>query len=326
MTLSELGAVERESPGCGSRLMGRAADGGNGRRIQGAGGVLWRPSASGTVEVALVHRPLYDDWSLPKGKLRRGEHPLVTACREVTEETGFRVRAGKRLDIEHYDTPLGSKAVEFWAMHGSDGSFSPTQEVDRLAWMSLADAGWRLRYRRDFHMIGTLQTLAASALAASTVLLVRNARAVPPEREEAGDSRPLDAGGRGQAEALRRTLPAFGPSLLLSAGEARFADTMRPLGTDLGLPVELEPVFGEREYAASPRRGLARILELSDAGGTSAVCAPGAVIRHLLVSLAEDAGLDVREYPAVKGSVWALFFAGGRLAGADYYPALTSPP
>lgn len=74
-----------------------------------------------------------------------------------------------------------------------------------------------------------------------------------------------------------------------------------------------------------PRHALTRILELAADGATTAVCAPGAVIRHLLAALAEDAGLDVREYPAVKGSVWALFFSGGQRASADCYPALTSP-
>jgi len=117
------------------------------RMIRAAGGVLWRLPDSGAVEVALVHRPRYDDWSLPKGKLRRGEHPLVTACREVAEETGVQATAGKRLDIEHYDTALGPKAVEYWVMHGQDSPFTPTAEVDRLAWLSLADALLRLRYR-----------------------------------------------------------------------------------------------------------------------------------------------------------------------------------
>ena len=296
------------------------------RMIRAAGGVLWRTSASGAVEVALVHRPRYDDWSLPKGKLRRGEHPLVAACREVAEETGIQATAGKRLDIEHYDTALGPKTVEFWAMHGPDSPFTPTTEVDRLAWMSPADARWRLRYRRDAYMIGMLQALAASTLTAPVVLLVRNARAVPAS-QWGGDSRdrPLDAGGRDQAESLRRALPAFGPSRLLSADGTRFADTMRPLGAELGLPVATEPVFSEEEYAAAPGRGLARILELAGAGGTSAVCAPGAVIRHLLLTLAEDARLDVRQYPAVKGSVWALFCTGSRLTAADYYPVLTGP-
>lgn len=296
------------------------------RMIRAAGGVLWRSSASGAIEVALVHRPRYDDWSLPKGKLRRGEHPLVTACREVTEETGVQATAGKRLDIEHYDTALGPKAVEFWAMHGQDGPFTPTAEVDRLAWMTLADARRRLRHQSDSYEIGALEALADSALTTAAVLLVRNARAVPVRRWEGAESRrTLDPEGQEQAEALRRTLPAFGPCRLLSAGEARFVDTLRPLAEELELPVEIEPVFGEEEYAVRPSRGMARIMELASAADTSAVCAPGAVIRHLLVILAEDAGLNVGEYPAVKGSVWVLFFSGGQLAAADYYPALTSP-
>jgi len=295
------------------------------RMVRAAGGVLWRSPAGGAVEVALVHRPEYNDWSLPKGKLRRGEHPLVTACREVAEETGARAIAGKRLEVGHYNTARGPKAVEYWAMHGPDAPFRPTREVDHLVWVPMADAG-RLDYQGDAYAIEALGALSGSVRSGSAVLLVRNARAVPAGRwHGAGSDRLLDIQGREQAEGLRRTLPAFGPSRLLSASEARFVDTMRPLGAELGLAVETEPAFGEEEYAARPRHGLTRILELAAAGGTSAVCAPGAVIRHLLAALAEDAGLDVREYPAVKGSVWALFFSGGRLAAADYYPALTSP-
>ncbi len=296
------------------------------RMIRAAGGVLWRPSERGAVEVALVHRPRYDDWSLPKGKLRRGEHPVVTACREVAEETGIRATAGRRLDIGHYATPGGHKTVEYWAMQGTGGAFTPTAEVDRLAWLPLADARWRLRYRRDLYAIDALEALADTVLATSAVLLVRNARALPAGRWEGADGdRPLGVEGQAQAMALCQTLPAFGPTRLLSACEARFVATMRPLGAQLGLPVETEPVFGEENYAAHPGRGLTRILELAGADGSAAVCAPAAVIGHLLVTLAEEAGLDMREYPAVKGSVWALFFSAGRLAAADYYPALTSP-
>jgi 8-oxo-(d)GTP phosphatase len=127
------------------------------------------------------------------------------------------------------------------------------------------------------------------------------------------------------AETLRRTLPAFGPARLLSACGARFADTVRPLGADLGLAVEPEPALGEDEYATRPRRGLTRILALAGARHTTAVCAPGTVIRHLVAALADDAGLALGALPARMGSVWALFFTAGRLTAADYYPDLGSP-
>jgi 8-oxo-dGTP pyrophosphatase MutT (NUDIX family) len=119
--------------------------------------------------------------TLPKGKLRRGEHPLVTACREVAEETGVRAIAGKQLQIEHYNTADGPKAVEYWAMHGPDASFRPTREVDHLAWVPLGDVR-RLDYQGDAYAIDALGALAGSVRSGSAVLLVRNARAVPAGR------------------------------------------------------------------------------------------------------------------------------------------------
>ncbi len=276
--------------------------GDKGRMIRAAGGVLWRCAGSGTVEVALVHRPAYDDWSLPKGKLRRGEHPLVTARREVAEETGVRGVAGKRLDIQHYNTALGPKAVEYWAMQGPDAPFTPTAEVDQLAWLPLPDALKRLDYQGDAYAVDALRAMADSAVTSSAVLLVRNARAVPTRRWKGAEGdRSLDIRGQEQAEALRRALPAFGPSELLSACGARFTGTMRPLGAELGLTVETESAFGEDGYATHPRRGLTLILGLAGADGTAAVCAPGAVIRHLLAALAEDSRLGSGRIPGKKG-------------------------
>ena len=251
----------------------------DGQTIRAAGGVLWRPAAGVIAEVALVHRPRYRDWSLPKGKLRPGEHPLAAARREVTEETGIRAVAGRRLEIGHYDTAAGPKAVEYWAMRGPDAPFTPTAEVDRLAWMPLADARSQLGYRSDGYAIDALESL-----------------------------------------------PAFGPSTLRSASGTRFAQTMRPLGSVLGLDVCDEPALGEEAYARHPGRGQSRIFELASASGAAAaVCASGMVIRHLLAALAEDAGLVPGEFPVGYGSVYALFFVGGQLAAADYYPSFVSP-
>jgi len=298
----------------------------DGQTIRAAGGVLWRPAAGVIAEVALVHRPRYRDWSLPKGKLHPGEHPLAAARREVTEETGIRAVAGRRLEIGHYDTAAGPKAVEYWAMRGPDAPFTPTAEVDRLAWMPLADARSQLGYRSDGYAIDALESLPASALVAA-VLLVRNGQTVH-ERPQTGrdGERPLDRTGEEQACDLSRTLPAFGPSTLRSASGTRFAQTMRPLGSVLGLDVCDEPALGEEAYARHPGRGQSRIFELASASGApAAVCASGMVIRHLLAALAEDAGLVPGEFPVGYGSVYALFFVGGQLAAADYYPSFVSP-
>jgi 8-oxo-(d)GTP phosphatase len=294
--------------------------------IRAAGGVLWRAGAGEAIEVALVHRPQYGDWSLPKGKLRPGEHPLVTACREVAEETGIRAVAGRRLDIEHYGTAGGPKAVEYWAMQGPDAVFAPTQEVDQVAWLPLAEAQQRLDHLRDRYAIENLGTLEACTSRIAAVLLVRNGHAVPVTPDAGlGQDRALRTRGTEQAEVVRRTLPAFMPSRLLAAPQTRFADTIGPLAADLGLPVETEPAFGEEAYAARPEGGLARIHHLARTGPMTAVCTSGRVIRHLIAALADDGGLALGDVRAKKGSVWALFLADGRLAAADYYPALASP-
>src|ERR687895_2748251 len=116
------------------------------RPIRAAGGVLWRPTSDndGQVEVAVIHRPRYDDWSLPKGKLAPGEPTLDGAVREVLEETGYRVRVGRPLGETRYLKVSGEeerlKIVRWWAMEAEAGGFSPSREVDELRWLPLGEA------------------------------------------------------------------------------------------------------------------------------------------------------------------------------------------
>ena len=108
--------------------------------IQAAGAVVWRARAGGT-ETALVHRPRYDDWSFPKGKSLPGEHVLLTAVREVEEETSVRVALGRRLGSQSYLADGKPKRVEYWAARPvSPERFAPNDETDALAWLPLADA------------------------------------------------------------------------------------------------------------------------------------------------------------------------------------------
>ena len=120
--------------------------------IRAAGGVLWRPAETPSgepgVEVTVIHRPRYDDWSLPKGKLAPGESEVDAAVREVLEETGFRVRIGRPLGESRYlkvtDGVEQLKVVHWWAMQAVSGAFVPNVEVDQLSWLSLDAASARL--------------------------------------------------------------------------------------------------------------------------------------------------------------------------------------
>jgi 8-oxo-dGTP diphosphatase len=124
--------------------------------VQAAGGVVWRRGGDG-VEIALVHRPRYDDWSLPKGKLDRGESFEDAARREVEEETGLRCDLGKFLGETSYrDHKDREKLVRFWAMEAGDGDFEPNDEVDELRWVPLREARGMLDYDFDHELVDRL--------------------------------------------------------------------------------------------------------------------------------------------------------------------------
>jgi 8-oxo-dGTP diphosphatase len=122
-----------------------------------AGGLLWRRSAAGEVEVLVVHRPRYDDWSFAKGKCDPGETFEQTAEREVLEETGFSVAFGAELDEVRYTDHKGrSKLVRYWAMTVTGGAFTPNDEVDEARWLPVADAGELVSYPHDAALLPQL--------------------------------------------------------------------------------------------------------------------------------------------------------------------------
>lgn len=129
--------------------------------IEAAGGVVWRQGSNGKIKVLFVHRPRYDDWSLPKGKLERGESHRQAALREVEEETGLRCRPGEELrEVRYRDRKRRMKRVRYWAMEPVDGSFRVNAEVDVIRWVSLEQAATLATYQRDLQVVAGLPQLA----------------------------------------------------------------------------------------------------------------------------------------------------------------------
>jgi 8-oxo-dGTP diphosphatase len=125
--------------------------------IEAAGGVVWRVSPKGSLKVLLVHRPRYDDWSFPKGKLDPGETHLQAARREVEEETGLRCRVGDELPEARYADRKGRpKRVRYWSMEPVDGEFEPNDEVDEVRWLPVDEAGMLLSYAHDRTVLAAL--------------------------------------------------------------------------------------------------------------------------------------------------------------------------
>ncbi|MDP8987270.1 MAG: NUDIX hydrolase [Actinomycetota bacterium] len=125
--------------------------------MRAAGGVIWRRAPSGALEVVVVHRPKYDDWSLPKGKCDPGEPDEECALREVEEETGYRCRLGPELPGNVYADREGRpKEVRYWAMTVVSGAFRPNGEVDQAPWTAVDHARRVLSYRRDAAVVDAL--------------------------------------------------------------------------------------------------------------------------------------------------------------------------
>src|SRR5215204_4144762 len=295
-----------------------------GERILAGGGLLWR-AGSGGPEFCLVHRPKYDDWSLPKGKLEPGEHPLQGAVREVQEETGVHAVVGRRLPTQEYALGPDRKVVEYWAMTPADGAFVPNSEIDSLLWVPPARAASTLSYERDAEFV---LSFAAEPVPTAMLLLVRHARAGSRSAWNGEDQdRPLDATGRRQAEGLRHALRWFGPTAVRAAEPLRCVQSVAPLAADLGLPVELEPALAEETYEKDPAGGLERVLAAAASGGCTVLCSQGGVVPDVVGTLAAEHGVELgrragSRVPARKSSAWALSFVDSRLVAADYYPDL----
>lgn len=290
--------------------MGKARD-----AVRAAGGVLWRPEEHG-VEMAVVHRPCYDDWSLPKGKRRSGEHLVATARREVAEETGRWTRVGRSLGSSRYDVLVKGvrtpKQVAWWAMRSIGEHDVAASEVDEVRWLPPQRA---MELMSHEHEIEVVRRFTACPPEPPLVLLVRHGSAGTRERWVGDDDlRPVDATGLAQSAALANLLAAFGPSRIASAPPVRCLQTVLPLAERLQLPVRVQPLLGEHAHARDPAASAGVVRRLADCPATVA-CSQGGLIPDVVAALA---AAGPGRPKARKASVWVLAFDGDRALPAAY--------
>lgn len=297
------------------------------QEVAAAGAVVWRPTGQHAVKIALVHRPRYDDWSLPKGKLDEWESSRAAAMREVAEETGLRAALGRflgqvRYPVDEYvktdarSVPPASKTVDYYAARALDGRFAPSDEVDEMRWCSIHKARKLLTYQHDREIVAKF---AALPPALTTLLLVRHAKAGSRSHwHDADDLRPLSENGQRQVPPVRALAALYGVDRVYSAPLERCVQTVRPVADELGTKVIEEAVLAEKTYPCAEKATKRRLLEIVAEGGVPLVCSQGRVIPDLVSRVAGAAGLPLRHVESKKGSVWALFFAEGTLVAADY--------
>jgi 8-oxo-dGTP diphosphatase len=285
--------------------------------VLAAGGVVYRRRPEGDIEILVVHRPRYDDWSLPKGKLDPGEHRLAAAVREVREESGARGVPQVRLRTVTYLTgePGVEKLVEYWSMRClSDDGHEPDDEVDVRQWVPLATARDLLTYAHDR---GVVATFSALPPVRGVVVLIRHAHAGRRAAWEGpDDERPLDTNGGRDAQNAAPLLALFAPERVISAPAVRCRDTVAPTAGLLGLRLEIDGRFAE---AGDPEEALHALRELAHATPTAVVCSQGGLIRPLLARIRPGG-----EQQTPKGTAWVLSFTeSGEVVSVDHLDVRT---
>jgi 8-oxo-dGTP pyrophosphatase MutT (NUDIX family) len=288
--------------------------------VRAAGGVLWRRDSSDP-EVALVHRPKYDDWSLPKGKAKAGEHLLVTALREVTEETGYHPRIGPYLTAVRYRISSGgrsaNKLVTYWSMRCAGGSFLASDEVDRILWLPLDEAVRHVTSASDRAVLGTFTRTRRDT---EPLLLVRHGATVAPVRRprKRPAAQGLNRSGRAQAASLVPVLEGLGVTDLLSADLPACADMLAPFAAATGLTVQLEAQLTRAGFVGNERDVADRVRRDASSSEALVVCGGQRVITGLLDALGHGSDVGPQHETAIKkGGWWLLHHRDGAVSAYE---------
>lgn len=288
-----------------------------GALIRASGGLVFRTSGS-RHQILVVHRPRYDDWSLPKGKDDPGETPQAAARREVLEETGVTAHIVSDLGEVRYHTPQeNSKQVRYFAMRAVEvPEFTPNEEVDETRWVNREAAAGLLTYPFDRELVAKadLAVLARSGY----LFLVRHANAGERSRWDGPDHlRTLSNKGCKQAETLAGMLGEWGIDRIMSSPSLRCVETVAPLADRLDLEVEDCPRLGEGR-GTSVLELLARFV-----GHNVVLSSHGDVIPAILDRLARE-GVTLTSptglFECKKASVWRVTVSDGETRSADYIP------
>lgn len=288
--------------------------------IIAAGAVLWR-QAEDTVELALIHRPKYDDWSFPKGKLKKGESLLQAARREVCEETGIIPVLGRPLAPSFYYKSGRLKRVDYWAATATDNQVQAVMdaaEVDRLEWVPMEEAAERLTHERD---LPVLRDFAEGPLQTVPLVLVRHGAGIAKKDwPDADELRPLNYQGRARATELAEQLVNFAPSRAYSATSARCLQTLLPLAVAEG--IELTAIAELTEDPTKTGAVAQRCHEELAKGVSTVVCGRGDSMSDLLRHLCDLLGVAVPvEAPLERGDCWIVHTAEGRFVAIEHHPA-----
>jgi 8-oxo-dGTP diphosphatase len=270
--------------------------------VYAAGIVCWR-EVKGSLEVLLVHRPKYKDWTFPKGKQDEGEYLPETAVREMKEETGISLKLGRNLGEISYKIEGGDKKfVTYWSSKAREKSwkkkrFKANDEVSEIVWEGAEKALQKLSYKHDQKLLRDVVRLhQANELETRALVLLRHGLATPRTEWKGQEAkRPLLPEGRQQAKRLVSLLSAFGPKRLVTSPWKRCEQTIAPYAKAGKKKVIERSQFTELSSKLSPRKTKMAVEAIFEQSKSALLCTHRPALPTITQTLASHAKPPIRE-------------------------------
>jgi|688.fasta_scaffold17789_10 8-oxo-dGTP diphosphatase len=285
--------------------------------VQAAGAVLWRYSKGKEIEIAIIHRPRYDDWSLPKGKLESGESHIGCAFREVLEETGVTPIFGPEIGEAIYRVGNEKKVVKYWSAKASDVPYGEPDknEVDEILWLEPIEAKKKLTLDDDRSIVDFFLEFGVDTQA---LVLLRHAKAVKREDWDGDDGdRPLSHVGQLQA---KRLFPLYFPYAIK---EIHSSDAMRCIETiePMARTMQLNPIFStdlsEYRFSKDKEAALDYAQDLLSNNVAGIICSHNPILPKLLKKLIGKKNFKQLDGKLEPGDSWVLHHRDGEIIAID---------
>ena len=289
--------------------------------IRAAGAILWREKRPFELELALVHRAKFNDWTFPKGKIEEGESAIQAASREALEETGINAVFGPYLGYIEYEIDDEKKKVQYWMakVPNEIPKFIPNEEVDRLEWVTMKQARHFLTYdvERDL-----LKFFRESERHGNVMIFLRHAKAVKRTEWSGDDSdRPLIFEGQIIAKKLVKHLEMYDINEIHTSDAYRCMSTVEPFHEKHGTIKVVTDKLSEYAFQRDDLLASSYVKQLAKFGGNYLICSHNPILPLMvdrLVKYPEDFDLDKELHP---GDAWVVHHRGGKVFAVNFLKA-----
>jgi 8-oxo-dGTP diphosphatase len=289
--------------------------------IRGAGVILWRERQPLELEVALVHRQRYDDWTFPKGGVELGESPIHTAYRECKEEVGITPVLGPYIGDVTYKLQGEKKRVDYWMakVGKSDETFAPGDEVDKVSWTSIKEARHFLTYEEDRTL---LSRFVKAERHVNTLILLRHAKAVKREEWFGEDSdRPLSHKGQLQAEKLSGFFSIYAVEEIHTSDAQRCLSTVQPIAMKSLSNLKSSPILSEDFYEKDDNAAMEYVMQLIKYNKRMIVCSHNPILDDMLLAFENHKHLRKELPKLAPADCWVIHHIGSRIIALEALPA-----